>query len=89
MIIIAIIFKNVVFKISKYSITDTAAGMKKNAILFVKNVPTSSTSSTLKILILLFNKIIKKTNNPSIVPGINIFGKISEIIKDKDSPPIT
>ncbi len=85
MIIIAIIFKNVVFKISKYSITDTAAGMK-NAILFVKNVPTSSTSSTLKILILLFNKIIKKTNNPSIVPGINIFGKISEIIKDKDSP---
>ena len=54
---------------SKYSTTDTAAGIKKKAMLLVRKLPTSSTSSNLTILIFLFNKNSKNIINPKIVPG--------------------
>lgn len=79
------IFKIAASNISKYSTTATAAGIKKKAILFVRNVPTSLMAS---IFINLVIKAINKIIIPIIVPGRNNWGKIALSPKEMISPNI-
>jgi len=71
------------FKTSAYSMIPTAAGIKKNAMLEVKNTATSSIHSFFTILVTI---PITKRIMPNMEPGMKMLGRMIMRSFDTISP---